>query len=92
MLLFGLRPFDKAEEELREVADDDEGWSQGWTAMVLHDQVVSLELPENVSVALHYLEGVATNRKRGTKSELLASIKSRCALPLIYSIFLLFHE
>ena len=68
MLLFGLRPFDKAEEELREVADDDEGWSQCWAAVVLHDQVVSLELPENVRVALHYLEGVATIWKRRTKS------------------------
>ena len=88
MLLFGLRPFDKAEEELREVADDDEGWSQCWSAVVLHDQVISLELPENVSVALHYLESVATNCKKGKK--ILASIKSGCLLLLIYSIFLLF--
>lgn len=86
MLLFGLRPFDKAEEELREVADDNEGWSQCWATVVLYDQVVSLELPENVRVALHHLEGVAKNG--GTKSRLLALIKSECVILLIYSIFL----
>ena len=67
MLLLGLGLFDQAEEELREMADDDEGWSQRWTAVVLHDQVVSLELPEDVRVALHYLESVAA-RKKGQKS------------------------
>lgn len=59
MLLLGLGVFDQAEEQLREVADDDEGWGQCWTAVVLHNQVVPLELPEDVRVALHYLECVA---------------------------------
>lgn len=59
MLLLGLRLLDQAEEQLRQVADDDEGWGQCWTAVVLHNQVVSLELPEDVCVSLHYLKGVA---------------------------------
>lgn len=67
MLLFGLGLFDQAEEELREMADDDEGWSQCWTAVVFHNQVVSLELPEDVRVALHHLERV-TGRNT-TKSQ-----------------------
>lgn len=76
MLLLGLRLFDQAEEELGEVADDDEGWGQRWTAVVFHDQVVSLELPKDVRVALDHLECVAgentttvqCNRgKRGTE-------------------------
>lgn len=82
MFLFGLRSFDQAEKELREVTDDNEGWSQCWAAVVLHNQVVSLELPENVCVTLHYLEGVATNWKRGRKSQLLVLIKSRSVLLL----------
>lgn len=61
MLLLGLRLFDQAEEELREVADDDKGWSQCWAAVVFHNQVVSLELPKDVCVTLHYLECVAVN-------------------------------
>ena len=59
MLLLGLGLFDQAEEELGEVADDDEGRGQRWTAVVFHDQVVSLELPEDVRVALDHLECVA---------------------------------
>lgn len=74
MLLLGLRPFDQAEEELGEVADDDEGWGQCWTAVVFHNQVVSLELPEDVCVALHYLKCVAANgKKKRTKSHWLNS-------------------
>lgn len=64
MLLLGLGPFDQAEEELREVADNDERWGQRWTAVILHNQVISLELPEDVSVALHYLECVAADGKK----------------------------
>lgn len=63
--MLGLRAFDKAEEELREVADDDEGWSQGRTTVVFHDQVVPLKLPEDVGVALYYLECVALHWKGG---------------------------
>lgn len=68
MLLLGLGLFDKAEKELREVADDDEGRGQCWTAVVFHNQVVSLELPEDVCVALHYLECVAANGKKINKT------------------------
>lgn len=66
MLVLGGGLFDQAEEELREVADDDEGRGQCRTAVVLHDQVVPLELPEDVCVALHHLEGVAA-RERSNK-------------------------
>lgn len=59
MFLLGFRPFEEAEEELGQVANDDEGWRQSWTAVVLYDQVVSLKLPEDIGVALNYLKGVA---------------------------------
>lgn len=64
MLLFRLRLFDQAEQQLREMADDDEGRGQRRAAVVLHYQVVPLELPEDVRVALHYLKGVAGGRQR----------------------------
>lgn len=56
--MLGVWMFDQAEEELGDVADDDEGRGQGWTAVVLHNQVVPLELPEDICVSLHYLECV----------------------------------
>lgn len=59
MLLLGLGLLDQAEQHLGEVADDDEGRGQRRPAVVLHDEVVALELPEDVRVALHHLEGVA---------------------------------
>lgn len=59
VLLLGLGLLDQAEQHLREVADDDEGRGQRGPAVVLHDEVVALELPEDVRVALHHLEGVA---------------------------------
>lgn len=68
MLLLGHRLFDQAEEKLREVADDDEGWGQCWTTVVFHNQIVSLELPKDVCVTLHHLECVAANG-RETKRE-----------------------
>lgn len=64
MLLFRLRLFDQAEQQLREMADDDEGRGQRRAAVVLHYQVVPLELPEDVRVALHYLKGVAGGRRQ----------------------------
>lgn len=61
MLLLGLRLFEQAEEKLRKVADDNEGWGQGRSTVVFHNKVISLKLPEDVRVALHYLECVAVN-------------------------------
>lgn len=58
VLMLGVGLFDQAEEQLREVADDDEGRSQCWTAVVLHNQVVPLKLPEDICVSLHYLKCV----------------------------------
>lgn len=58
MLVLGVGMFDQAQEQLGEVADDDERWSQCRTAVVFHNQVVPLKLPEDVRVALHYLERV----------------------------------
>lgn len=62
MLYLGFRPFDKTEEKLGTVAYDDEGWCQGWSAVVLHYEIVPLELPEDVCVTLNHLEGVATGK------------------------------
>lgn len=59
VLLLGLWLFHHTEEQLREMADDDEGGCQCWTAVVFHNQVVPLELPEDICVALHHLECVA---------------------------------
>lgn len=61
MFLLGLGLFNHAEDELRDVADDDEGWGQRRPAVVFHDQVISLELPEDVCITLHHLEGVTAN-------------------------------
>lgn len=58
VLMLGVGMFDQAEEQLGEVADDDEGRSQCWTAVVLHNQVVPLKLPEDVCVSLHHLKRV----------------------------------
>lgn len=58
MLVLGVGMFDQAQEQLGEVADDDEGRSECRTAVVFNNQVVPLKLPENVRVALHYLKGV----------------------------------
>lgn len=63
MLVLGVGVFDQAQEQLGEVADDDEGRSECRAAVVLHNQVVPLKLPEDVRVALHYLKGV-TGRRR----------------------------
>lgn len=41
------------------MAEQDEGRGQGRALLVLHDEVVALELPEHVGVALHHLERVA---------------------------------
>ena len=51
------------------MADDDEGRGQGWPAVVLHDQVVPLELPEDVCVALHHLECVAVGTQVEERSQ-----------------------
>lgn len=63
VLMLGVRMFDQAEEHLGKVADDDEGRSQCWAAVVLHNQVVPLKLPEDICVSLHYLKRV-TGRTR----------------------------
>lgn len=41
------------------VRQDDEGRSQRRPGVVLHDQIVTLELPVDVAVGLHFREGVA---------------------------------
>lgn len=42
-----------------DVREDDERRSQGRTGVVLNNQVVALELPVDVTVTLHFREGVA---------------------------------
>lgn len=64
VLLLGVGMFDQAQEQLGQVADDDEGRSQCRTAVVLHNQVVPLKLPEDVRVALHHLKGVTGEDRR----------------------------
>lgn len=61
-ILFGFCLFDKAQENLGDVADDDEGRSQSGAAVVFYDQVIALELPEDVCILLHHLEGVAVEK------------------------------
>lgn len=46
------------------VRQDDEGRSQRRPGVVLHDQIVTLELPVDVAVGLHFREGVAGAHKR----------------------------
>lgn len=42
-----------------DVREDDERRSQGGKGVVLNNQVVALELPVDVAVSLHFIEGVA---------------------------------
>lgn len=56
--MLGVGVLDQTEEQLGKVADDDEGRSQCWTTVVLHNQVVPLKLPEDICVSLHYLKRV----------------------------------
>lgn len=44
------------------MADQDEGGSQRWAAVILQDQVVALGFPVDVTVALHFGEGIAVER------------------------------
>lgn len=59
-LLLGRLPEDALECQAQ-VAEEDEGRRQGGAPVVLHDEVVALELPEGVGVSLHHLERVAGN-------------------------------
>lgn len=58
-ILFGFCLFDKAQENMGDVVDDDKGRGQGGTAVIFYDQVIALKLPEDVCILLHHLEGVA---------------------------------
>lgn len=51
-------------DEKINVGQDDERRSQRRPGVVLHDQVVALELPVDVAVGLHLREGVAAERRR----------------------------
>lgn len=46
------------------MGQDDERGSQRRPGVVLHNQVVALELPVDVAVGLHLREGVAAERRR----------------------------
>ena len=63
------------------MGDDDEGWGQGGPGVVLHDQVVALELPVGVTVLLHFGEGVAGDRegRRDTRVQNKPRIEYRIA-------------
>ena len=58
-------PADVPLDEEVEVGEDDEGWSQGGPGVILHDQLVALELPVHVAVLLHLVEGVAVEGSGG---------------------------
>ena len=58
----------KRDEDIK-VVDDDERWSHNRTGLVLHDEVVALELPVVVTLILHLVEGVAAWRVEGTKQQ-----------------------
>lgn len=61
-------PADVSLDEEVEVGEDDEGWSQTGSRVVLCDQVVALELPVGVAVLLHFGECVTAGRKESEKS------------------------
>lgn len=51
-------------DEKIDVGQNDERGRQRWPGVVLHDQVVALELPVDVAVGLHLREGMAAGRRR----------------------------
>lgn len=53
------------------MGEDDEGWSQAGSRMILHNQVIPLEFPVGVAVLLHFGEGVAVE---GSKESALKII------------------
>lgn len=54
------------------MGQDDERRSQRRPGVVLHDQIVALELPVDVAVGLHLREGVAAERRRRTDASHVA--------------------
>lgn len=56
--LYRFNLADVALEEKVHVADQDERWGQGRATVILQDQVVALGFPVDVTVALHFGEGV----------------------------------
>lgn len=49
------------------MADNYEGWSKSRPAMVLHNQIIPLEFPEDIGVPLYQLECIAV---RGAQAEM----------------------
>lgn len=58
-LVLGFLPEDLLEHQAQ-VTKQDEGRGQSWSSVVFNNEVISLKLPENVCIALHHLECVAT--------------------------------
>lgn len=79
-LLLGAFPEQPLEQQAQ-VAEDDEGRRQGGALVVLHDEVVALELPERVRVALHHLEGVAVGPACGRRARAARLLRSGPAQP-----------
>lgn len=57
--LDGGHPADVPLDEEVQVGEDDEGRGQAGPRVVLHYQIVPLELPVSVTVLLYFVEGVA---------------------------------
>lgn len=49
-------------EEDMQVGDDDEGRGEAGARVVLHNQVVALELPVHIAVLLDFIECVTVNK------------------------------
>lgn len=58
-----------------DVREDDERRSQGRTGVVLNNQVVALELPVDVTVSLHYSEGMAVWTQRRQSKECCGKLR-----------------
>lgn len=71
-------PADVPLDEEVDVGEDDEGRGQGGPGVVLHNQVVALELPIHITVLLHLGEGVAVEgRWRGGGVDVFFAIEVR---------------
>lgn len=62
LVLNGRQSLDDPFDKDMKVGDDDEGRGEAGARVVLHNQVVALELPVHIAVLLDFIECVTVDR------------------------------
>lgn len=62
LVLIGGQFLNDSFEEDMEVGDDDEGRGEAGARVVLHDQIVALELPVYITVLLDFIKCVTVDK------------------------------